>query len=268
MGFETVTDYLPVPPGEHLLELRPSGAAPTSAPVWSGKATLESGKFYTAAGLGPKSQLTAELFTDDITMPAGRNGERAVHQRRSRRRLTVSVAFGGSPLAFSDAEFAKPTPYEPVAPGKYDVSLKDGSGTALVGSQFIEFSPGVSYTVVAIGGEGTAFAPAPRGRRSCSRRRTCGCARHRRRWHGTKASLGQRPPPSHPGRSPGGGNRRERRGESSPARRHDVRLVRLLSAIAALLLAAVFLSGCGEEQARVGLTAARNHDEVDATDDG
>src|SRR5687768_16473172 len=45
MGYETVTDYLPVPPGEHLLELRPSGAAPTSAAVWSGSATLESGKF-------------------------------------------------------------------------------------------------------------------------------------------------------------------------------------------------------------------------------
>ena len=160
MGFETVTDYLSVPPGEHLLELRPSGAAPTSAAVWSGKATLESGKFYTAAGLGPKSQLTAELFTDDITTPAaGTANVRFIHAAVGT--PSVTVAFGGSPLEFSDAEFAKPTAYEPVASGKYDVSVKDGSGVALVGSQFIEFSPGVSYTVVSIGGEGTALRLLP-----------------------------------------------------------------------------------------------------------
>jgi hypothetical protein len=160
MGFETVTDYLAVPAGEHLLELRPSGAAPTSAPVWSGKATLESGKYYTAAGLGPKAQLTAQLFTDDVGMPAaGTANVRFIHAAVGA--PAVTVAFGGSPLAFSGAEFAKPTAYQSVAPGKYDVSLKDGSGVALVGSQFIEFSPGVNYTVVAIGGDGSALRLLP-----------------------------------------------------------------------------------------------------------
>ncbi len=216
MGFETVTDYLSVPAGEHLLELRPSGAAPTSAPVWSGKATLESGKFYTAAGLGPKAQLTAELFTDDITMPAaGTANVRFIHAAVGT--PSVTVAFGGSPLAFSDAEFAKPTSYESVAPGKYDVSVKDGSGVALVGSQFIEFSPGVSYTVVSIGGEGTPLRllPVVDARAAPPHHRVHSPPAPVALHHGLTRA---RPPPSHPGRSPRGGNRRERRGESSPAR--------------------------------------------------
>jgi hypothetical protein len=160
MGFETVTDYLDVPPGEHLFELRPSGAAPTSTPVWSGRVTLVSGTFYTAAGVGPRAQLTAKLFTDSMTVPpAGQANVRFIHAAVGA--PAVDVAFAGSALAFNGATFATPTDYQAVAPGRYDVSLKDGSGTALVGSQFIAFSPGVTYTVAAIGGDGTPLRLLP-----------------------------------------------------------------------------------------------------------
>jgi hypothetical protein len=160
MGYETVTDYLSVPPGDHLLELRPTGAAATSAPVWSGTATLEGGTYYTAAGLGPRADLEAQLFTDDVTMPApGTANVRFLHAAVGTE--SVDVTFGGSPLAFTDAAFATPTSYQPVAAGTYDVAVTDGSGNALVGSQSIEFSPGVNYTVVAIGGSGTPLRLLP-----------------------------------------------------------------------------------------------------------
>ena len=97
MGFETVTDYLPVPPGSHELALRPSGADPSSAPVWSGAATLESGKFYTAAGSGPRAQLEAHLFTDDMTTPAPGNANvRFLHAAVGTE--AVDVTFAGSSL--------------------------------------------------------------------------------------------------------------------------------------------------------------------------
>jgi hypothetical protein len=155
MGFETVTDYLEVPAGEHLVELRPSGAAPASTPVWSGRVTLVAGTYYTAAGLGPRAQLTAKLFTDSMTMPpAGQASVRFINATVGA--PAVDVAFAGSTLAFDDAPFATPTDYRNVLPGRYDVSLEDGSGRSLVGSQFIMLSPGVTYTVAAIGGEGTS----------------------------------------------------------------------------------------------------------------
>jgi Domain of unknown function (DUF4397) len=160
MGFETVTDYLAVPAGEHLFELRPSGAAPNSTPVWSGRPTLASGMYYTAAGLGPRAQLTAQLFTDSMTPPpAGQANVRFIHAAVGA--PAVNVAFAGSSLQFNGAAFATPTDYQPVAPGRYDVSLKDGSGAALVGSQVVEFSPGVNYTVAAIGGDGTPLRLLP-----------------------------------------------------------------------------------------------------------
>jgi Domain of unknown function (DUF4397) len=160
MGFETVTDYLPVPAGEHLFELRPTGAAPTSAPVWSGRPTLESGTYYTAAGIGPRSELTAQLFTDSMSAPPpGQANVRFIHAAVGAD--AVNVAFGGSPLVFNGAAFATPTEYEPVVPGRYDVSLTDGSGVELVGSQFVEFAPGFNYTVVAIGGDATPLRLLP-----------------------------------------------------------------------------------------------------------
>jgi hypothetical protein len=160
MGFETVTDYLAVPAGQHLFELRPSGADPTSAPVWSGSPTLESGAYYTAAGIGPRAELTAQLFTDSMSAPPpGQANARFINAAVDS--PTVTVTFGGSPLVFDDAEFAQPTQYQAVAPGRYDVSVQDASGTALVGSQFIEFAAGVNYTVVAIGGGSTPLRLLP-----------------------------------------------------------------------------------------------------------
>jgi hypothetical protein len=73
----------------------------------------------------------------------------------------VDVTFGGSPLSFTDATFATPTNYQAVAAGKYDVTLTDGSGNDLVGSQSIEFITGINYTVAAIGGGGTPLRLLP-----------------------------------------------------------------------------------------------------------
>ena len=66
--------------------------------------------------------------------------------------------------------------------------MTDGSGNDLVGSQSIEFSPGVNYTVTAIGGGGTPLRLAPGGRRARRRRVTGGRALHRRRWHRAPAA--------------------------------------------------------------------------------
>ena len=105
-------------------------------------------------------ELEAHLFTDDVTTPApGHANVRFLHAAVGTE--AVDVTFGGSPLSFTDAAFATPTNYQAVAAGKYDVTLTDGSGADLVGSQSIEFSPGVTYTVAAIGGGGTPLRLLP-----------------------------------------------------------------------------------------------------------
>jgi Domain of unknown function (DUF4397) len=151
MGFKTVTDYLAVPGGEHQLALRPSGASPTSKPVLTGTATLDDGKAYTVAGLGPRAQLHVGVFVDDLQPPpTGMSSVRFVHAVVGAPPVTVDGGSGG-PL-FKSATFGKATAYESVKPGNYDVSLEDGSGKVLLAPNSVQFGTGITYTVVAIGG--------------------------------------------------------------------------------------------------------------------
>ena len=160
MGFETVTDYLPVPTGAHLLELRPSGAASTTPAVVSTQQQLDSGVYYTAAGLGPRAALTAGLFVDGITAPSpGTANVRFVHAAVGA--PDVDVTFGANALQFTDAGFARATPYQPIAAGAYDIGLTGDTGIALVDSQSVEFTVGVTYTVAAIGGGGQSVRVLP-----------------------------------------------------------------------------------------------------------
>jgi uncharacterized protein DUF4397 len=151
MGFRTVTDYLSVPEGEHQLALRPSGASPTSPAVLTGAATLDGGKAYTVAGLGPRAELHVGVFVDEEQAPpAGKANIRVVQAVVGT--TAVDVTLGGGEPAFNDTKFGDATDYRAVAPGNYDISLTDTSGTSLLRSTPLEFSPGLTYTLAAIGG--------------------------------------------------------------------------------------------------------------------
>ncbi len=151
MGFRTVTDYLTVPGGDHQLALRPSGAPATSKPVLSGAATLDGGKAYTVAGLGSRATLHAGVFVDDVQPPpAGQANVRVVQAVVGTK--AVDVALGGGEPPFSDVPFGEATDYRSLPPGSYQISLKDTSGASLLKPTAVEFAPGLTYTLAAIGG--------------------------------------------------------------------------------------------------------------------
>jgi hypothetical protein len=140
-----------VPGGEHQLALRPSGAAPTTKPVLTGTATLDDGKAYTVAGLGPRATLHVGVFVDDLQPPGtGMASVRFVHAVVGA--PPVEVDIGTAHPLFKGAAFGKATGYDSVKPGRYDVSLEDGSGKVLLAPSSLEFGPGITYTVAAIGG--------------------------------------------------------------------------------------------------------------------
>ena len=70
---ERVTDAIPVPAGEHLVELRAARAEPTSEPALSGELTVGAGEALTVvAHLGPEGEPTLSWFTNDLSpVPAG-----------------------------------------------------------------------------------------------------------------------------------------------------------------------------------------------------
>jgi uncharacterized protein DUF4397 len=151
MGFRTVTDYLSIPGGEHELALRPSGASATSPPVLSGGAMLDGGKAYTIAGLGSRSQLHVGVFVDDVQAPPeGKANVRFVQAVVGKTSVEVSLGPGQSP--FGATKFGHATTYRAIAAGRYKVSLKDAAGQPLLPATSVVFSPGLTYTLAAIGG--------------------------------------------------------------------------------------------------------------------
>jgi hypothetical protein len=151
IGFRTVTDYLSVPGGEHEVALRPSGAPASSPPVLSGGAMLDGGKAYTIAGLGTRSQLHVGVFVDDVhAPPEGKANVRFVHAVVGATSVKVSLGRGKSP--FGETKFGHATAYRAIAAGRYNLSLKDAAGESLLRSTSVVFSPGLTYTLAAIGG--------------------------------------------------------------------------------------------------------------------
>lgn len=160
LGFRTVTDYMSVPSGEHEIALRPSGAPASSPPVLSGGANLGGGKAYTIAGLGSRAELHVGVFVDDVQAPPqGKANVRFVDAVVGT--TSVEVTLGPNRSPFGDTKFGQATGYRVIAAGRDAISLHDTDGTSLLGATSVVFSPGLAYTLAAIGGGGQPIGILP-----------------------------------------------------------------------------------------------------------
>jgi hypothetical protein len=160
VGYNTVSDYASVPAGEHDVELRPAGAAPTSEPVLAATPTFAAGSAYTVAGVGLNQDLQGQIFNDDLSSPAAGAAKVRV----------LNAAVGIDPIDVtltpavgipSNVDFATATPYDDVAPGMYDVSVADGDQTTVLDVPDVNVGAGIIYTFAVIGGadKPTQFVP-------------------------------------------------------------------------------------------------------------
>ncbi|NJP07578.1 MAG: DUF4397 domain-containing protein [Chloroflexaceae bacterium] len=67
--FFTASPYLPLPAGEHRFQITPTGAS-TEAAVIDAVATVEGGKAYTVAAIGPVAEIRGTIVDEDLSMPA------------------------------------------------------------------------------------------------------------------------------------------------------------------------------------------------------
>src|SRR4051812_48567152 len=161
VGFQTVSDYAQLPSGPHRLELRPSGASPTSQPVLAASQVLEAGRAYTAAGIGDRANLQGVVFLDDLTPPpAGQAKVRFIHAAVGTGNVDVLDSAGKT--LFTDAAFGRASAYSAMPPGMYTLVLKNpANNEELLRSPQIEFGPGIIYSVAAIGGAGAPLRLLP-----------------------------------------------------------------------------------------------------------
>jgi len=146
-GYGTVTEYMPVAPGQYTLAMRPVGAPASSPPSVSTSFMVSAGANYTLASIGPPSSRRLKVLQDQIAGAAGSKVlVRVIQASLKQPRVTVSV--GPDTLA-RDLAFGTATAYHTVAPNMPTVTFTaPGAHTAMP----VTFPAGSVHTLVVLDG--------------------------------------------------------------------------------------------------------------------
>lgn len=150
--YKMASDYLPVPAGEHTVQVFAAGADPqTDSPVIDANVTLDAGIDYTVAAVGTLSEIKPLVLTDDNAAPAaGKAHVRVVHA--SPDAPAVDVAVQGGPVLFSDLAFGEAAGLAPVDAGTYDLEVRPaGTTDVALPLNGVQLQAGKIYTVMAVG---------------------------------------------------------------------------------------------------------------------
>ena len=146
VSYGTVSPYEEVRAGEYTVAMRAVGASPSSPPVLSLSVHVNSGGIYTVAGMGPRSGLRLDVFTDQMTVPSGKSLVRIIQASLREHRVTVVA---GSQVLARDLPFADVTAYVAASPGRWKVGV---TGVDERTSLRLNLVPATSQTLVVLDG--------------------------------------------------------------------------------------------------------------------
>lgn len=148
-AYGDVAPYQRLAPGDYTVELRPAGAAQSSAPVLSSTLTASAGAAYTLAGLGSLEAPRLATLQDDLTPPAaGSVNVRLLPAASAADQVTVRAVDG--PVIAADAVFGQPTSYAAVPAGSWTLqATADGVAPA---TTTVDLAAGGVYTLAVVDG--------------------------------------------------------------------------------------------------------------------
>ena len=148
--YETVSDYLPLPPGERNIQVTPAGDSSTV--LIDATVNLGADVAYTVAarGLLGDASLAASVFVDDREPASGQSKVRFIHLGADA--PGVDVAVTGGPVLFSNTEFPDNTAYLTVDSGTVDLEVRvAGTQDVALAVPGVVLMPDTNYTIFAIG---------------------------------------------------------------------------------------------------------------------
>ncbi|HEY5173069.1 MAG TPA: DUF4397 domain-containing protein [Acidimicrobiia bacterium] len=158
VGYDTVSDYVTLPAGNHQFALRPFGASSTSKPVLSANAALAANIAYTIAGVGLNRDLHGQIFQDNLgAPPAGSAKVRVIDAAVGAAPVSVVLAGGAT---FGAVGFATASTYKAVAPNTYGVRIA-GVGKSILNVPSVVVAAGIIYSFAVIGGAGKPLQLVP-----------------------------------------------------------------------------------------------------------
>ncbi len=148
VAFAAVSDYLPVPAGEHNVQVTATGS---TEPVIDADLTLTAGTSYTVAATGMLADITATVLTDDRTPADGQAKLRVFHASPSAP-PAVDVAVTDGPVLVDGLTYPEATGYLTVDPGAYALEVRAAGETDAALSLNATLDAGQNYTAIALDG--------------------------------------------------------------------------------------------------------------------
>ncbi|MBY6037571.1 DUF4397 domain-containing protein [Fictibacillus nanhaiensis] len=144
--FKAATDYMPVPAGEHKVEIFAAGTKDNA--VISQTVTVEAGKAYTAAAANTLEMIELVVAEDSMQATEGKTKVRIGHL--SPDAPTVDIGLIGGDALFSGATFKAFTDYKELDPNTYDLEIRTPDGTQVLDLSGTKLEANMVYSVYAI----------------------------------------------------------------------------------------------------------------------
>jgi len=148
VGYATVSAYQPLAAGRYTVAMRMPGAAADSDPVVSMTVRVVARAAYTVAGVGPRSDLSLKVLTDDLSRPASGTARMRVVQAASSAG-TVDVRTDTGRSIATGVRFPSTTGYTEVPAQRWTLEA-EGAGGSPQASTSVDVRSGSIYTVLVL----------------------------------------------------------------------------------------------------------------------
>jgi hypothetical protein len=146
-GYGSVSEYMPLAPGQYTLAMRPPGASASSPPTVSTSFMVNAGSNYTVASLGSASSRRLKVLNDEMAAAAGAKAlVRVIQASVKQPQVTVSV---GSDVLARELAFGAASSYQSVQPGSPTVTFSAPGGHAAMA---VKLAAGSVHTLVVLDG--------------------------------------------------------------------------------------------------------------------
>ena len=146
--YTAVSDYLPVPAGDHNVQVTATGS---TDPVIDADLTLEAGTSYTVAATGMLADITATVLVDDRTPASGQAKLRVFHASPSAP-SAVDVAVTGGPVLVEGLAYGEATDYLTVDAAEYALEIRAAGESDAALALTANLEAGENYTAIAMDG--------------------------------------------------------------------------------------------------------------------
>lgn len=151
LAFGTITDYTPVPAGNHAIKVCATGST-TVCPIDLSSLALADGKKYTIAATGELATITPQVIEDAPPAPGQKAEVRVVHLSADTPAVDVLTADKSTKLV-PDLTYPKASGYLALDPGTYSliVCAAPADSVCPLGPLSLQVAAGQAYSVFAIG---------------------------------------------------------------------------------------------------------------------